>query len=664
MTASKQISVNERGWLIIVLSAIAVFLFSIHRVTTFDTFFGLRIGEFVVKHGTIPLHEPFSWSAQGRYIIPYEWLAQVLVYLLFQLGQFKALELYVATTLTIFYLLVFVINNHALKRDLVGSLLLSGLLTMSVYEFFSARPQVVAFVGLVFMLYLVLLFIIQKKNRLYWLLPLTYLWANSHASFILIFFFLVSYAFLGRWYLDIKRQHDHARLVTKTLLLYVGYCAAITLLPPLWYRPYELLWRFSHDLPFMTRFISEWGPLTISPAYQIYYVFSFVIIVGICIARCVKKEHRSSLLLVLPLLAIAIASFQAIRHYPLGITALFLMLSFFLPNMNVHGHHRVLNIGIVATALITIIWLGWNKRAPMNDTIWTIPSMEIDRDIDYINHAQFRGHMFNEFSAGGYFLYALYPQYQTYFDGRADIYSCCEMRDFWPLIVAKNGPRDEFKKLMYQYIEKNKFSYLLIPTYTYNPLEYNTTNLMADFLLDDPHWRLVYFSDFLQILVRDDGKNQEIFDQGFTAITPYRFTQYRSGHENDAKEEFERMLERTDSATGRSALGQIDLKLDNIENARQEFERAIRLKPRLGKAYVGLGKVDLQLHHQQDAISHFKHAIAVAPYLGEAYILLAKTYSELGQKDLARHVLETGLKQNIDFLSLKEMVRLLDIFSH
>lgn len=647
---------NNWSKTIVGVFALAIFLFGLHPITTFDTFFGLKIGEIVATTGKVPQTEQFSWSAQGRPIVAYEWLAQTWVYLLHTMGGLHALEVYVSLMLTVFFLLVVAIQTETLNRDMLSSAVAGLFLTVGIYDFFVARPQIVAFIGLVATLYLIFAYILKSKNHLWLAIPITYIWTNSHASFIMIPFFFVSYAIAGFLY---YRHSDPARgwRILRVLLVYTVITTLITLLPPLFYKPYTFLFEFSQDLPFMTAFISEWAPLWTNPAYLIFYTTVVSLSVLLSVILSVKnKPTAPRWLLALPLLAISLASFEAIRHVPLGTTTAIIFVALFLPRAQWQGKQKVLTIILYGAILLATIWLAYYKRAPIYDTIWKIPSASVDEDMANIKRMNLKGHMFNEFAIGGYFIYYLYPQYQVFFDGRADIYHNFEMRDFWPLIADKSGPADAFKQYLMKFLDKYQFSYILIPTYSYNPLDVKATTLMVNTLLDDPDWRLVYVSDFIQILVKNDGLNPELFNNGFRAITPYEFHQYRSGKEPEATLEYEQLVKMKDSAIARNALGDLYAAQNNTVKAGQEYERALWLNPEMGRADIGLGKIALTMNNQSQAMAYFHRGIALASYWGEGYILLAKTYEKVGLSGQAKQTLEEGLKQNIDFLSVRDMV--------
>ncbi|HUD19981.1 MAG TPA: tetratricopeptide repeat protein [Patescibacteria group bacterium] len=645
---------NNLSKIIVGIFALTVFIFGFRPITTYDTFFGLKIGEIVATTGKVPQTEQFSWSAQGRPIVAYEWLAQTWVYLLHSIGGFQLLEVYVALMLTAFFLIVLALQIRAFDRDGPSSAIVGLFLTISIHDFFVARPQIIGFVGYVAVLYLIFLFILKNRNLLFLLIPITYLWTNSHASFIMIPFFLFSYAVLGFLY---HRPKDRKRAdrTFRLLFIYAVATTIVTIFPPLWYKPYTFLFTFSHDLGFMTQFVSEWGPLSTNPAYQIFYIMVIGGVLLTSIILSMRNHKKTTWLLALPLLGIMIASFQAIRHVPLGTTAAIIMLTLFLPKSDGAGKPRAVMMIPYVLLLVVTIFLGVYKRLPTADMTAYISPDYMEKDMVYLKQANLHGHMFNEFALGGYLIYELYPQYQVFFDGRADIYHDHEMRDFWPLIQSKNSTPDAFAMGLQKFLNQYRFSYLILPNFSYNPLDIRAITLIANAALDNPDWRLIYVSDFIQVFVKNDGNNPDLFAGGFSAITPFEFRQYKAGQEKAAIQEYERMTAIEDSAIARNALGDLYASEKNVEKAKEEYERALQLNPEMGRADIGLGKIALQMNNMPAAVSYFTRGIAISPYWGQGYLSLAKAYEAAGALEQARQTLETGLKQNIDFISVRDM---------
>lgn len=592
--------------------AIFLFLYKIHPVNHFDTYFGLAIGKYIVEHRSLPWHEVFSWAAQGRAWVPYEWLAQTIVYLLYWMGGLTAISLWVAFLYTLFFMLTFFLFHKAIGRKWLSSLLLALFTTASVYEFFVARPQAIAYTSFMATLFL----IYYKNSRLLWLsIPITYLWTNSHASFILAPFLFFSYGFFRFGILNVL----------------------VTLLPPLWYKPYLLLWEFFQDLPFISSFVSEWKGLDQNLTYQ---WFLMALIALSTLASLVRRKIS------LPLIFLMLSSLTAIRHVPIGTIAAIVNLGLTIPELK---FKKVFNAFIILFVITLSAFLLYQKKLPISDTLWILPSSSIEQDIQNIKNMNLQGHMFNEYAVGGFLIHALYPSYQVFFDGRADIYHNHELRDFWPLIANKKASSDEFLATVNNFLNTYQFSYIIIPIFSYNPLEHTATSRMADLLLDTPDWRLVYASDHIEILIRNDGKNQARWDQGFTSITPYRLTAFRSGKNQQALNEYQQLLKLKDSGIARNGLGQVYISLGKTEEARREFEKSVNLNERLGEPLIGLRM--------------YEQAIKVTPYLGESYLLLAQIYIDANKPKQAVSILEQGLKQDIDFISRQKIVQMLNEFS-
>lgn len=625
-------------YLLLTVTTIGIFIYAYRPVTANDTFFGLKLGELIVNSGRLPFTEPFSWSAQGRTIIPYEWLAQVWLYFIFKAGGFAAIQIYTAAMPALTFLVAFALNRRSLKRDLASSLLLSLLLVAFLFEFFVSRPHLIAFVG--FLGCLALIYHSLLRHRSTWLLltlPLTYIWTNSHASFILSPYLIFSFAAL---------RHSRRLFIFGLLTLLT------TLLPPLWHRSYLLLWHFLTHLNVITQFIVEWGSLSLDPVAAAIY-FSLAAAAAVVTVTTLRSTPRSKRLLILPLIPIILASFQAIRQIAFGAIAAITVLAILLPKFSL-SKSRLFTL-ITSIILITSTAALFIYKRPAASP--HLPKFEAD--MAFLKTHPLKGRMFNEFALGSYLLYYLYPEYQVFFDGRADVYLCCEIPNFQKLITAKNTSANDFSQTAGHFLDQYQFSYLIIPYAQHNPLEFTAATRMADILLDDPQWRLIYASDNLQIILKNDGLNQAMFDSGFTAITPYRSNEFRPTKASVAETEYRRLIALEDSGISRNGLGWALLAQNQVIAAKAEFSQAIRLNPQLGKPHLGLARIATSALDTPTTITHLNTTISLSPHLGEAYLMLAQLYQDQGRVAQAKSTINQGLEQNIDLLSRQKLVQLL-----
>ena len=92
------------------------------------------------------------------------------------------------------------------------------------------------------------------------------------------------------------------------------------------------------------------------------------------------------------------------------------------------------------------------------------------------------------------------------------------------------------------------------------------------------------------------------------------------------------------SLVAHGGLGMAYLKRGMLNEARQEFETAIRLYPNDGKSYYNLGVVYGQKGNLKEAMESFSRSVTLNPDLTKAHYNLATLYAQQGLMDLAiRH---------------------------
>ena len=72
--------------MLIMLASFTAFAFMLVLSTSLrdgDTGWHLATGAWIVGHGTVPLADPFSFSAAGKSWVAHEWLSELLMYALF-----------------------------------------------------------------------------------------------------------------------------------------------------------------------------------------------------------------------------------------------------------------------------------------------------------------------------------------------------------------------------------------------------------------------------------------------------------------------------------------------------------------------------------------------------------------------------------------------------
>jgi hypothetical protein len=622
--------------LLLTLFFIFIFWVSIVPLRDYDTWFHIKSGEILAQKGIIH-YDVFSNSAHGREWFPYEWLFQITVYFLQQVFGFESIKYFIAAVTTIqigaFYLLL----RKVLKINFVLSLSLSFIFLASIFESVAARPYILAYTFLIMNLGLILLYYFKGKNYLWITLPLTVIWANLHGSIFLSVALFAGYTFICALnFIFFKNKEWLTKL--KVLGIYSFVTAILTILPPLGFLQYRLLWIFFKNEEFISHYIDEWSPLgTTNPIGFMVYTGTVVVLLTTFVLVSWKKKTFKQSSWTIPLLPFVFLPYSASRNIYLGYIALILILGWSLSKIKFDklGKYLKMLSAVILIVFISLhIWILYLKKQPQR-FYYPINA------VTFLKNHHLEGNMFNEYGYGGYLLYQLYPEYQVFFDGRTDVYLCCEMPDTLKLATDKFFPDDKYREVLNQLWNKYHISFVLLRTEKNNILR-----KIARILTDDPNWNLVFWDDYTQIFVRKDGKNDSILAQfGTKAATPYNKDPYKKGMEDQAFLEYQRMIGQADSAKSRNALGYLLLQKGEFEKAQAEFEKATFVDPQDESPYMNLGELAVRAGNLDLAISLYQKAKTIAPDRGLIYIRLGQIMIADNQSpDKAKAIWEEGLK--------------------
>src|SRR5260221_5087844 len=173
-----------------------VFLINIKPLLNFDLWFHLKAGEVFSKMGIIH-YDIFSYTAYGREWFPYEWFFQILIYQIDKFFGLVGIQLFVAGMATFQLIILYIVLKKIFHLSTLLSFFVCLFFLGSVYEFFVARPFIIAYPLLTINLFLLFLYFFQNKNSLWLSLPITLIWANLHGSIFLDIFFFAAYTCLA-----------------------------------------------------------------------------------------------------------------------------------------------------------------------------------------------------------------------------------------------------------------------------------------------------------------------------------------------------------------------------------------------------------------------------------------------------------------------------------
>jgi hypothetical protein len=476
------------------LYLIFVYFYGQLPLRDYDIWFHLKSGELFVNQGALQFTEVFAHTTYGKEWIPYEWLFQVTVYLI-SLINISLIPYFIAifTVLTQFFFLR--ILSYIFKLPLPTRLVITFLFFVAGFDFNTARPHVLAYSFVVMGLFFILARIYKGKKWIYFTPLVTLIWANLHSTAFLMWGLQITFAAIitGQWFLQktIFKHHKQIELrPAAELSILAGVNFICTILPPLGFIDYKLLWTFYQQRDFLGKFIAEWAPTTDILGYNtigfVLYLSIFLIsLVGFLIAVIKKKIWLESMM-VIPFIIMAVMGFSAVRNLYLGTVGIILLFAWVMQFVTIVPQKKIKFYIIIAFACaITVAnaYLLSMKNASINSNRLYYPTITAEFTKKYL-----KGNIFNDYTYGGYVLYNVYPNLHVFIDGRADVYICCQvMKDYLNLALYKYLPDREYKKFLDSLWKKYDISIVLLPSSKHNVLRRITS-----LLNDDPNWALVF----------------------------------------------------------------------------------------------------------------------------------------------------------------------------
>ncbi|MBW2060709.1 MAG: hypothetical protein JRI95_04015 [Deltaproteobacteria bacterium] len=341
-----------------------LFIFTLKEVSSLDVGFHLRTGNYILEGNGWPRTDPFSYTFPHHVYIDSQWGYQVILALMEKIGGSAALIFFHSSlVLVCFYLLYR--TARLMPIDPV-TLLLLFFLSAAAAEFrFMARPELMSWVFLASVLYILHRYT-EGRNPPLWLLPIILLiWVNCHNGFVLGWM-AVGCFFVG---LSIKQ-----RRFDKRIFKWGSASVLVTVINPYHIHgvlfPFTLISSFRSGSLFgqaISELVSPFAsggqttvqlpfyPYTILVPYFILFAASLV--AAVCLFR---KQKYWAVLLFLPFLYL---SAKMMRSIPLLVVACLPVMIYGLPLDHVGrlfrwGDRRYRRFTLVAALVLMLLTIG------------------------------------------------------------------------------------------------------------------------------------------------------------------------------------------------------------------------------------------------------------------------------------------------------------------
>lgn len=585
-----------------ILVVFFAFIVSLRKVENFDIWWHIKVGESIVRDLQIPLQETFSHTMVGSSWTPHEWLAEVLFFLVHQVGGVNGLSIFTSFVVALTAWLCWLRGRHFGSGPWSLAILIVWALLAARFRFM-ARPHIFFFLLanlLLFSLEYLQAKTSESKNAAVILaIPVILLcWVNTHGSFPLAYGFLAVWA-CSEWYYR-KVSWPVGVFIVCFLLVLANPGGIDTLLnmKDLFVKASltneimneEFLPPSLTGYPYFWSFLAATVLLTIFTLYKRALGWLEVFTLVLTAIMAVKSVRF-----------VAIFVFASVPYVAVRLNVLlesdWILRSSFLKKMMMHRY-----LGGVCCVLIMIVGF-YDAYNPSKTYEWGVG---LDKKTVPVNAADFLDQsglndirLYNNFEYGGYLTYALFPRFKIARDGRAEIFA--------PLNNAFMVNSEQEYHLM---MNRFRFQVSVVPIEPSNGFE--------KYMRGDPLWHLVYWDDQALIYVRGDAVPKAFLDQWrYRYFSPFSL-------------DYSYLQDPVKEGKGAAVL--------------EELGRAAIANPKAFKPWVYLGYVNSLLSKNNEAIDAYEKAIEANSVLGVGHYGLAGSLGEL--------YLQVGNKEKaLDYLS-------------
>lgn len=477
------------------LFLLAVFGLAVTEVHSFDIFWQLQSGRYLLETGRF-IHTDLFTLASDVPRFEHCWLHDVLLYLFWKFGGAAGISWLKGglLTLTVGFLAATARLRGASWWSLACCLPFVSLTTGG----WLARPQLWTFLFFAFFLWLAERHCLQPSSRIYlWMLPALIVWANLHAGSVLAPALLLAYI-VGT--LPLLRNADAADWKRfRPFALLAGFCLLVPMATPYPLEWYQTLLRVAsfggHEgAPTTQQFNMDWRLTTFAAEPWFFYCLAGVGLLLISAWRSLKLRD------ICLLAGLGLMGWRLSRHTSFFYFELLAVMPIYLDTTIARlkaTAHPLLKTVIQAVLLVLAIYGGVLFSAPARQghgffkpglRHWHYP----EAATRFIRENNLPANIYNTYDWGGYLAFRLYPDYLVFWDGRQD---SPEMFDLgWRVMAGKT----DWQQILDRFQVKTIVTRCLT-------MDTGQRYPLLDRLEQSNDWALVYADDWSLVFVREDA---------------------------------------------------------------------------------------------------------------------------------------------------------------
>jgi hypothetical protein len=404
----------------------------------------LLTGRLILTTKSVPKTEPFVYPYFGQTYTAHEWLADVILFILYKYTGLPGIVFLCALLLALTF--TFLYSELSFRLDLKIPILFLVVWGAAVTSLnWITRPHIMSMFLLTIWLILTGRLARGEKVQL-WIFPVIMIaWCNIHGEFIAGI--LVLLAYLAGWLWDYFFDRNHANIkIGKNLSLALVFSFLATLVNPVGILPWKTLLIFVNNRYLMSRMAESNPPDFHQPQY---FVLLGLLVFSIFLLAVNNKKISTGLAILLA--GFSALSLMAARNLHLyGIVAPYVLAEAIGGILTVGAIAKVENIirntetrlqGFLWPILISVV-LGSVLLLSTTGNIFRFSSTFFPVGaLNWLETHPQTGNMFNDLNWGGYLALHLWPEQKTFIDSMADT-SGELTRKYEDIVTLKEGWQD------------------------------------------------------------------------------------------------------------------------------------------------------------------------------------------------------------------------------
>jgi hypothetical protein len=424
-------AIFETRRVFVVVFTLGIFALGFRNATDPDLWWHLRTGQLILENHRLFHVDPYSFTRFGQPWVDHEWLSQILIFALYKAVGWGGLISAFAALITFAFFFVFLRSKA--QPYIAGTMTVWG--AIASVPSFGVRPQMFT----LFLASLLLLILERSDERprlLWWTPALMVLWVNLHAGYALGIAFLL--IFLIGDALELAGNRQRLPAVSARLRRLAAVTLASIAVVPLgpygtaMYRyPFETL----HSRA-MLAYIGEWQ----SPDFHQGKYLAALCLMLACLAVPPLSPRRLRAREFLLLFFTLGAALRSVRHIPIFALAAAPLLSAMIQARLEQTKSSPFDHSLPLTRrklMVNVLFLG----GILGFVVFQVSSVVAKQGVTeakefpsaavrFLEESRTPAPLMNHYNWGGYFIWRLYPRYQVYIDGRADVYGDSFLKEF------------------------------------------------------------------------------------------------------------------------------------------------------------------------------------------------------------------------------------------